>query len=508
MAPEPPIVPIPPEVKFKALIEHTSDCISLLTKELVVTYDSPAVAKVLGYLPGENIGKNAIEFFHPDERDRVYDLLKEVLSKPGVPLSAQFRLKTKSGKFVWIEGVVTNLLDTKEVGAIYANYRDITDRKSIEDQLRLKTRDLEVSRLWAEESRARDLAILESMGEGVVATDAQNRVLSWNNQMELMLGYKSKEVLGKNVIEFIYAQDEDGKEIPNEKRVLNLAYKKISKVQGTYFYKTRAGKFFPVLVTSTPYLLAGKVSGAVSIIRDITHEREVELAKNEFVALVSHELRTPLTVLRWHSKKLLNDFEGLRGNETAMKSLAHISEASLTMGEIIEAILTVSKLDLNRLEITLKPVDIIKVIKDVVAEFSLQISNKQTRMVTDFSEHSIMTNVDPTYAQIILQNLISNAIKYTPQKGVIRITIKKETASVVVSITDTGMGIPDEEKSKVFTKLFRAKNARAQDPSGIGLGLYISKVVSQRMGGDLWFESNHERGTTFFVRMPVSNKLK
>ncbi len=489
--------------RFKALIEHSTDVIALFGADMTVLYDSPSIVKVMGYTPEEHVGHNVLEFLHPDEREEAVGLLGSVLEEPLKSMNFEMRVRHKDGHFVWLEVVATNMLEVPEVKAIVINYRDITARKKMEEDLADKSKRLQEANLALEESRARTQAILESMGEGVLATDTQSNIVSWNRQMEQMFGYTSAEVIGKKVSEVLKIQDAQGNAIPEEERMLNRAYSTNKKATGQYFYIRKDGTRFPAAITATPFLLGDTVLGAVSVIRDITEQLAVDAAKNEFVTLISHELRTPLTVVRWNSQELIREKNLYQLNDGALKLVKYVFQAAVTMSEIVESVLTVSKLDLNKLYINNQQVSIFDTLSHIVEEFSLQLENKNISLSTDFPPESGFVKVDEVYLKIILRTLISNATKYTPEKGVIKVGMNKEGDYLNLYVQDSGCGIPDDEKERIFTKLYRASNVKSIEPNGMGLGLFISRVVARMMGGDLWFESEVGKGTTFHLKLLI-----
>ena len=487
--------------RYQSLIEHSTDLIALFGGDLTILYDSPSIQKVLGYTPEEHVGRNALEFMHPDEKQYAIKTLGGLINTPMGSMNLEMRVRHKDGHYVWAEVVATNMIEEPNVKAIVVNYRDITARKLTEEQLLNKSKALEAANVVVEEARAKNEAVLESMGEGVITTDGSNKIISWNQQMETMLGYTTAEVMGKDVMEVIHAEDENGNQLPIESRALNKAFTEVKKVSAKYFYRDKSGRSFPVFVTATPYFLKDKVAGAVSIVRDITQEIAMDNAKNEFVALVSHELRTPLTAIRWHTQKLIKDKESLQLDPSSLKSLNYIFQAGATMGEITESILTVSKLDLGKLFVVSQSVNILGTINRIVDEFKLQFETKNLKFKMDLPQDPVTVNIDEIQTKIILQALISNAVKYTPEEGEIFLGLKQFGDHIIVSIKDTGLGIPEEEKGRIFSKLYRATNARATDPNGMGLGLYISRIVVQKMGGDLWFESQDGKGSTFYLKL-------
>lgn len=138
----------------------------------------------------------------------------------------------------------------------------------------------------------------------------------------------------------------------------------------------------------------------------------------------------------------------------------------------------------------------------------MKIEGKKLQTELKFEDSLPLINADMNIVRMIFQNLFSNAVKYTSENGKIIITIKKENSNVLISVADTGYGIPSNVQSKIFTKMFRADNARVKDPEGTGLGLYIIKSTLEKTGGKIWFESRENKGSTFYVTIPLDGMKK
>lgn len=237
---------------------------------------------------------------------------------------------------------------------------------------------------------------------------------------------------------------------------------------------------------------------------DITHEEAVDRAKTEFVSLASHELRTPITVIRWYTEMLLNDDLGDLNN--AQKNYLHeIYEGNKHLVDIVNALLDVSRMELGKLATKMKVVDLAELIEPIEKELQPRIESKHLKFKRKIDPSVPRMSVDPKLFEIILQNLLSNAVKYTPDNGRITcsVNLDKQKTHVVLSVEDTGVGIPSAEHASIFTKLYRATNVRTEIPDGTGLGLYLTKNILDHTGGIVWFESEENKGSAFHVSYPI-----
>jgi signal transduction histidine kinase len=236
--------------------------------------------------------------------------------------------------------------------------------------------------------------------------------------------------------------------------------------------------------------------------------RSLDLAKDEFVSIASHQLRTPLTALKGYAGMILDGDAGPI-NDKQREYLTEIRNANDRMISLITALLNVSRVDLGVFVVEPEPVNIEKVAESLLKESEIRINNKKLVVVTNFEKDLSPINADLNIIMMVLQNLLSNAIKYTPLEGKITFNIKKDGSNVLISVADTGYGIPKNVQSKIFTKMFRADNARVKDPDGTGLGLYIIKETIEKTGGKIWFESAGEnKGSTFYVTIPLEGMKK
>lgn len=248
--------------------------------------------------------------------------------------------------------------------------------------------------------------------------------------------------------------------------------------------------------------------GAIVIFVSMSIRRiivRVDLAKSEFVSLASHQLRTPLTVIKWHSSRLLEtwDNKGL-STDTQKKYTEQIYKTNQHMLDLVSAILNVSKIDLGTLAVEPENVHIEDIAKDVLKELEVQIKEKSLKISADFKNPVPAIRADPKLMRILFQNLLTNAIKYTPKKGSVACNIELRDNDLLITISDTGVGIPPKDGQRIFGKFYRTEAARNMDPNGNGLGMYIVKAIVDVAGGKIWFSSKENEGTTFYVIIPLT----
>ena len=227
---------------------------------------------------------------------------------------------------------------------------------------------------------------------------------------------------------------------------------------------------------------------------------EVDAAKSEFVAMVSHQLRTPLTLIKWSVERLRkSDLSVLTPHGRDDVETMHAE--TKRMAAFISDILDASRFEAGTLIIQPYELDIVVAARTAVAEV-LPAAREKGLTIEEAYPDSLITPADPTLLQVIFANLLSNAIKYTPKGGVIRLSLATQPQGTIIVVSDTGFGISTDERSKVFSKLFRGKSATRIDPVGTGLGLYLVKSILAAAGGSIRFESAEGKGTTFYITLP------
>ena len=252
------------------------------------------------------------------------------------------------------------------------------------------------------------------------------------------------------------------------------------------------------------HLVEGEEPAAIVVHQDMTALKEAEQVKDEFISIAAHELRSPLAILKGFAQTLL--IQTARGNgpalaEWQMESLQSIDQATLRMVELTEDLLDVTRLQAGRLEFLTEPTDLVAVAQRVLKRCQVT-TDKHTLALHAVQEHCVIP-VDARRIEQVMINLISNAIKYSPDGGTIEIVVREDQQQAFVSVHDSGIGIPAHQQSRIFGRFTRAENAQARGITGTGLGLYLCRELVGQQGGRIWFESTEDVGSTFYVAFPL-----
>ncbi|MFT7507562.1 MAG: signal transduction histidine kinase [Acidimicrobiales bacterium] len=237
----------------------------------------------------------------------------------------------------------------------------------------------------------------------------------------------------------------------------------------------------------------------------VTAEDVVDKGKTDFVSLVTHQLVTPMSTINWYSEMLINGDAGALNTEQE-QYLQIIYSGSQRMADLVYALLNVSRLEMGTFVVQPEPINIITSARQTVQEFTKLLARKGISINEHYSEVPEI-NADKNLLAIIFRNLLSNAIQYSPDNGSVSVAISVVNDSAQIIIKDSGMGIPDYQQKEIFSKLFRADNARESEVDGTGLGLYIAKYIIDYTGGSVTFDSS-ESGTQFEVLLPLSGMEK
>lgn len=355
-----------------------------------------------------------------------------------------------------------------------------------------------------EEDKARDEAMLGSLGEGLVVLDTEGKVVRMNPMSESLLGWTQAEVAGKKWDDVAALETEEGHRIEADKRAtirVLTSGKAISNDKN--YYVRRDGKKFPVGTTAAPIIFGDKVIGVIAVFRDITREKYIDRAKSEFVSLASHQLRTPLSSIKWFSEMLLAGDAGQLADEQK-QFVENIAQSNERMIELVNGLLNISRIESGRIIVDPVLTDLGQLVRELVTELERKIKDKDLNLVISVAEGMPRINIDPKMVRQVYMNLLTNSIKYTAPNGRIVVLISVKGDEVLSQISDNGYGIPKREQARIFTKFYRGENVVKLETEGTGLGLYLVKAIVESSGGRIWFESEDGKGTAFWFTLPLS----
>jgi PAS domain S-box-containing protein len=333
--------------------------------------------------------------------------------------------------------------------------------------------------------REQSVAILANVADGIVAVDRDGHVVVWNSAAERITGVPANEALGRTPYQVLQRHlESDGGRLTN---------RLVSIMRGS----EEVWLSLSEAVMRDP---AGIVAGRIFAFRDISGERAVEQMKSDFVSTVSHELRTPLTSIYGFAETLLRqdiDF----GEAERRTFLRYIASESERLTRIVDALLNVARLDTGDLHVTLAPTDVGAVVTDAVATIQATSTNGH-QFEIEIDAGGLEAQADPDKLRQVLDQLVQNAVKFSPEGGLVRVEARRRSDAVAVTVADEGAGIPASQRDLIFTKFYRGGDGGPA--TGTGLGLFIAQGLVSAMGGRIWVDSEEGRGSRFTFELPAA----
>jgi PAS domain S-box-containing protein len=339
----------------------------------------------------------------------------------------------------------------------------------------------------------------DNSSDQIAITDPEGKILYINNKVEELTGFTVKEAMGTKA-GTLWGGVMDNKFY--KKLWTRINKKKV--FQGDLVNRRKDGRQFHTFITIYPILdPKKKITFFVAVEKDVTKERQIEKMKTNFASLTSHQLNTPLSQIRWLAQTLLSDKVGTLNRK--QKELAKdINTATANLVEIIAVLLKVSSLETEKTVIKKEKVDLSDILDTALHHHEHQIALKKIKIDKKISPKLPELNTDKGLLLEVYKNFISNAIKYNKDGGHIKISCQKKGKWMISTIEDSGHGIPKDEQKKIFKRFFRASNAIKIDAQGNGLGIYFIKLIINFLGGNVSFESEENKGTTFTFTLPCS----
>ena len=484
-------------------------------------YVSPSLEATTGYTPDEMMNLTLDKILTLDSFKAALDVFEEekVIEASGMQdkvrtQSLELEEICKDGSTIWIEAKMSPMRDTEGrwVGILGVT-RDITARKLAEDKIKIysknlksmvkeRTKELRHALYDTEEARNKTDSILKSVAEGLIVTDIYHKIILMNSAAEDLLNIRFNEVYNQPI-------DSAIQDIKLKERFKNTLEKKKA---GYLFDFELPGKNkkHPRIIRARTSMMsnkAGKHTGIIIIMYDVTYEREIERMKTEFISIAAHELKTPLTSILGFSEILMkhNDLP----EKKKMKYITYINEQSLKLTNIVYDLLDISRIE-SGLGFTINkaPCNINKTISETIDYFQELYIARRFDII--LPEKPVKITADKNKIEQALKNIISNAIKYSPENSpvclsarVIEKTRMKEKQPVIeISVADKGIGMTSEQSKKIFDKFYKVDSSN-KAISGSGLGMHIVKNIVEAHDGRIWVESEFEKGTTVTFTLPI-----
>ena len=530
------------EERFRALIQRSADGIQLISADGKILYSSDSVEHVLGYKPEEIQGDGPAAHLHPDDLPLFMERFTALLQTPGGQDSLVYRVRHKNGSWVWIEATGSNYLHDPQIQAIVGNFRNITQRKQVEERQRLLNEASEklvtsldhqitlqeIARLLVpsmadycrialvdNQGQIQEIAVnhiepekialvrelYEQYKDRVSSTYGLNRLLE-SGQAEL-ISVVTPEVIAlparENpamlpIIEALGLRSYMGTPLIARERVIGAIT--FSSVQLERYY-TREDLDFA-------QELARRIALTLDNARLYQEAQKAIQVRDDFISIASHELRTPVTSLKLYVAVLQKQLARV-GEENVVHSLTKMDAQLNKLTQLIKDLLNVSKIEVGRLDFQQELFDLNEVVKETVEQI------QPTTRKHDIHIEGMISQPawgDKERVGQVITNLLTNAIKYSPQADTIIVRVTSTPDAAVVSVEDFGIGIEQEHIHAIFERFYRVSDPDEKTFPGLGIGLYISHEIIKRHGGTLSVESEKGRGSVFSFTLPYKSRTR
>jgi len=480
---------------FHALVEHSSDAVALLDETGAITYVSQAATRLLGYGVPELTGTNALGFLHPDDLALTERLCRQLLDQPGTPIRTELRARHKDGSYHLVEAVAVNRLDDPAVGAVVANWRDITERLRAEQALR--------------NSEQSYRSLVDGVRDVIFALSPGGEVTSLNPAFEEMTGFPPAEWVGRPFEAFVHPDD-----VPLALDLFGRVLQGEPRPTIQFRILTRAGTYRVAEFSATAQLRDGRLTGILGIGRDVTERLGLEQqlrqaqkmeAVGRLAGGIAHDFNNILTAITGHADLLLEDLGHHDPRRADVDEIRRSAEraAGLTRQLLAfsrQQVLQPKVVDLNALVL-----DMDKLLRRLIGE--------DVELATVLYPTLGRVTADPGQLEQVIVNLAVNARDAMPQGGKLTLetrnidldssytlehSLVKPGPYVQLTVSDSGIGMDEETQAHAFEPFFTTK-PRGQ---GTGLGLAMVYGTVKQSGGFIWVYSEPGRGATFKIYLP------
>ena len=476
------------EARFRAIFENSPIAIVLVGLDNHFISANRAAIKLWGYSEAELKKMTFADITHPAEVKRDVTQAKRLLSGQIDVYNIDKRYIRKNKKIIYGRINVTLAKDSEHRPQYFLTIiEDITENYQWEKMIK--------------ESEKKYSTLVEQSSDGVLII--QDGLIKFANKaIQEMAGYSPKEVINQSMLKFIAGKykkvvaERYGRRLDNLPTPSSYEFELVKKSGQTLFTE----------INSSLMDFNGRPA-VMAIIHDISRAKQIDKIKSEFISVASHQLRGPLTGIKWFGQLLIGQKVG-KLSEKQVDYIQQIYNSNERMIRLVNDLLSVSHIETGqKFNIEKKSGDIIILIKNVIKDQKINFPAKNLSISLDKScPNKLIFSFDQDKIYQVFSNLINNSIKYSAAGTKIIIGLDRLVDKVQFFVKDFGFGIPQHQKNRVFQKFFRADNIASISTDGTGLGLYIVKNIVEAHGGEIWFESKQNKGTTFYFTLPLKNK--
>ncbi len=476
------------EELFRSIFEHAAAGMNTITLEGRYLQVNSAFCDFIGYSREELKHLTVFDLTHPEDLLATRERFDAIRSGECEAFDYEKRFICKDGKLVW--GHVTSawMFDDRRqplygIGLV----QNVSDRKAAESELKKAL-------AAAREAQAKIACILKSVGDGLIVTDTYFRIVLMNPSAEQLLGVAFEQVVNRPV-------DDSGVSVLLPETLVNALQCGETEDLFEFELYDSADKEPRALQARMSAIRdqVGRHSGIITTLRDVSRERAIDSMKTEFITTAAHELRTPLTSIQGFSEVLLARSDLKSAQRRSMLTIIH--EQSESLSRIVNDLLDLARIESGAGFVLKKtPCDLLQLIEQAISQLSWT-SDLHLFEVALASPDSVVFG-DRVKLRQVLENILSNAVKYSPQGGSVRVTGQRHECGFQVSIADQGIGMREDQRQRIFDKFYRADTSNSAI-EGVGLGMNIVQEIIKAHGGKIWVESCFSEGTIVHFTLPV-----
>lgn len=521
------------ERRFRLMAEGTNICIAMADETSNAIYFNQAWSKLTGRSVEKLVAYGWLDLAHPEDKDQYLKLYLGAFEVKG-PFHGELRILNKEGNYRWllVDGTARWHSDGSFAGFVSVSI-DITEQKEQQTYLsklydELVTSNLELAAANEELRQAQEYLVLtnEQLTESEAILKEVNQQLTESQQIlqltmdssgmstwqadlatgQLILPERMKRIHGIGAEMSMTLLKSFEMIDPAHRDSVNQHINEAIRTQTSFVTEY---KIYPMDGSAAKWLRAsgviqfgddGQPAYILGTVQDITEQKQNEQRKNDFISMVSHELKTPLTSMKSYIQ-VLQGRATKGGDELAAGMLDKANKQVVRMTTLINGFLNLSKLESAQIQIDYKLFDLTELIKEAEEDVLTQISSHK---VVFTAAGKAMVNADHDKIAQVIQNLVSNAVKYSPLGSTVSISCFTRDGLALVSVKDEGMGISEADLPKLFERYYRTENAGTRHISGFGIGLYLCCEIVKRHEGQIWAESELGKGSTFYFSLPVA----
>jgi PAS domain S-box-containing protein len=508
---------VTPALAAENIISTMSDVMVLTSMSGRIKSVNKATLTLLKYSESELLGSSIKNLFTKKEEAR------KIISqaKAGkITKNQELKLRAKDKKGIPVIFSTTILRnEANDPVGIVCLARDIIELKNVQEKLKQKINELKASEKSISEAH-NDLTLLEKELKGehnrisaiianfsdpIVFVDNSGLLKLFNPAAQKILKIDKKDMNTKISSTNNFSLDNFAKVFACSFEVKTGEETQFVAEGEEEFKVQHKGQTLTFKVSTNKVVDRGYFLGTMKIFTNLTREKEIDKLKSEFITIAAHQLRTPLAAIKWVFKLVLDEEAG-KINEEQKQYLNKGYQSNERIINLVNDMLDVSRIEEGRFGYSFAKENFLETLEEVLDNLKGQVKEREINLDVKTPKEVPLMTLDRSKITLVLQNLLENAVKYTPNNGTVKVKVEVGKNNLKVTIKDNGVGIPEEAQKKIFSKFFRAQNVMRMQTEGSGLGLFIVKNIIQKHGGKISFNSTEGKGSEFVFQLPLNNK--